>query len=80
LVSTLHVRNVPEPIYRALHRRAKERRSSVSAETIRLLDRALRVDRLGVPELIDEIERTRPVLRGGAPSPAALIRTDRTRR
>jgi len=39
-VSTLHVRNVPEPIHRALRKRARERGSSVSAETIRLLGRA----------------------------------------
>jgi plasmid stability protein len=79
-MSTLHVRNVPEPIYRALHRRAKERGSSVSAETIRLLGRALRVDRPGVRELLDQIERTRPVARKGAPGAAELIREDRDRR
>src|SRR2546429_1522257 len=42
---TLYVRRVPTPIYRALERRARERGSSVSAETIRLLGRALRADR-----------------------------------
>ena len=76
----LHVRNVPEPIYRALRERAAERRSSVSAETIRLLGRALRVDRPGVRELLDEIERTRPVVGRNAPSAADLVREDRDRR
>jgi hypothetical protein len=79
-VSTLHVRNVPALIYRALRRRAKERRSSVSAETIRLLGRALRADRPGVRELLEEIERTRPQARAGAPAAAALVRADRERR
>jgi plasmid stability protein len=79
-VSTLHVRNVPEPIHRALRKRARERRSSVSAETIRLLGRALRVDRPGIRELLDTIERTRPLARKGAPAAADLIREDRDRR
>ena len=79
-VSTLHVRNVPEPIYKALRQRARERGSSVSAETIRLLGRALRVDRPGLRELLDEIERARPVARKGSPAAADLVREDRDRR
>ena len=79
-MSTLHVRNVPDDIYEALRRRAAERRSSVAAETIRLLGRALHVDRPGVRELLEEIERTRPVARKGAPAAAELIREDRDRR
>ena len=76
-VSTLHVRNVPEPIHRALRKRARERGSSVSAETIRLLGRALRVDRPGIRELLDEIERARPVARKGTLAAADLVREDR---
>lgn len=79
-MSTLHVRNVPDDLYEALRRRAVERRSSVAAETIRLLGRALRVDRPGVRELLEEIERTRPVARKRTPSAADLIRADRDRR
>jgi plasmid stability protein len=79
-MSTLHVRNVPPPVYRALQKRARERQSSVSAETIRLLERALRIDRTGVRELLESIERTRPRARGRAPSAAALIRQERNRR
>jgi plasmid stability protein len=79
-MSTLHVRNVPPIIYRALRKRAKERRSTVSAETIRLLDRALEADRPGVRALLAAIERTRPVARRGTPSAAELIRGDRDRR
>jgi len=79
-MSTLHVRNVPPTLYRALRKRAKERRSTVSAETIRLLDRALETDRPGVRALLAAIEKTRPVARRGAPSAAELIRGDRDRR
>jgi len=79
-MSTLHVRNVPTSIYRALQKRAKERRSTVSAETIRLLSRALETDRPGVRALLARIEKTRPLARRGAPSAAELIREDRDRR
>ena len=79
-MSTLHVRNVPPEIYASLRRRARERKSSISVETIRLLARALRVDRPGVRELLEEIESDRPVARRRTPSAAALIREDRTRR
>lgn len=80
LMSIRRVRNVPPPVYRALRKRAKERHSSVSAETIRLLERALRIDRTGIRELLESIERTRPRIRGRAPAAAALIRRARDRR
>jgi plasmid stability protein len=77
---TLHVRNVPEELYTSLRRRARERKTSISQETLRLLARALRTDRAGVRELFDEIESDRPVARRGTPAAAVLIRDDRERR
>lgn len=79
-MATLHVRNVPDRTYEALRERAKERRSSISAEAIRLIERGLRTDRLGVDELLARIEATRVRARPGAPSAAELIRQDRDAR
>lgn len=79
-MATLHVRNVPGPTYEALRERAAERRTSISAEAIRLIERALRTDRVRVIELLAQIEATRVRARPGAPSAADLIRQDRDER
>lgn len=79
-MATLHVRGVPDELYEPIQRRARERRTSISKETILLLTQALRVDRPGIRELLDEIEATRPVVRRASPSAAALIREARERR
>lgn len=79
-MAVLHVRNVPEQTYEALRERASERRTSISAEAIRLIERGLRTDRLGVEQLLARIEAARPVARPGAPSAAELIRQDRDAR
>jgi plasmid stability protein len=78
-MNTLHVRNVPSEVYEALRERAAERDSSISAETVRLLKRALRTDRLGLRQLFDSIEAVRPSVKR-APSVAELIREDRDTR
>ena len=77
---TLHVRGVPEDLYKALERRARERESSITAETIRLLRRALAFERPGQARLIEAIRTSREPVKRGAPSSAALIREDRDRR
>jgi hypothetical protein len=79
-MATLYVREVPPEVYESLQRRARERRTSIAKETVRLLAQALRVDRPGVRELIEAIERDRPVARPGTPSAAELIREDRQNR
>jgi len=76
-MATLHVRDVPDETYEALRERAAERRTSISAEAIRLLERALRTDRAKVNELLAEIEATRVEAEPNAPSAADLIRQDR---
>jgi plasmid stability protein len=77
---TLHVRNVPPALYASLRQCAAQRKASIASETIRLLERALRIDKPAVRELLDEINADRPVARRGTPAAAALIREGRTRR
>lgn len=79
-MATLHVRNVPKETYEALRRLALERRSTIGAEAIRLLGRALKNDSARVRVLLDEIEARRPVARRGSPAAAELIRRDRDAR
>jgi len=74
---TLHVRELPEETYEALRRLAAERGSSMNAEAIRLLRRALRTDTATIRALLDQIESRRPVPQRRAPAPATLIRRDR---
>jgi len=79
-MATLHVRNVPDDTYEALRRRALERRSSIGAEVIRLLQRGLKTDPAGLAALLDDIEARRPVPSRRVPGAAALIRRDRNAR
>jgi plasmid stability protein len=76
-MATLHIRDVPAEMYAALRRLAAERGSSMNAEAIRLLGRALRTDTTAVRALLDQIASHRPVRRRRVPPPAALIRRDR---
>jgi plasmid stability protein len=75
-MSTLHVRNVPSEVYEALRERAEGRNSSISAETVRLLKRAIRTDKLRIREIFDSIEKSRPAAQK-AVSVAQLISEDR---
>lgn len=70
---------MPEDLYRALSDRARERDTSVTAETIRLLRRALSLDRPGQAAILEAIRQDRRRLLAGAPSAAQLIRQDRGR-
>jgi len=78
-MATLHVRGVPDDLFEALARSAEERNSSVTAEAIRLLRRALEFEQPGQAELLEEIIGRRPRLPQGAPSAVELIREDRDR-
>jgi plasmid stability protein len=79
-MSTLHVRNIPGDVYDALRERAEANNSSISSETIRLLKRALRTDKIGLRELFDNIEGDRPVAKTRTRDIAELIREDRNTR
>lgn len=76
-MATLHVRGVPEELYKALQERASEAGSSITAETIRLLRRALALERPGQAALLDAIRSERQNVVPGTPSSAELIREDR---
>lgn len=76
-MATLHIRGVPEDLYGALAERARERETSLTAETIRLLRKALALDRPGQAAIIEAILHDRRRLPVGAPSAAELIREDR---
>ena len=78
-MAVLHVRGVPDDLYKMLEKRARERNSSITAETIRLLTRALAIERPGQARLIEAIRADREPIKAGGPSPDALIRADRER-
>ena len=74
-MSTLFVRNLPDDVHEAMRELARQRQSSVNAETIRLLKRALRLESRNLDVLFDDIEAHRPKPRGrSVPSASALIR------
>jgi plasmid stability protein len=78
---TLHVRNVPEPIYDRLRQRAQERQRSISAEVIRLLDIALEESDNDQAQILERINRRRffnPAA-ANAPDSTTLLRQDRER-
>jgi len=76
-MSVLYVREVPDELYGALRRRARERRTSISREAIRLLQSALRTDDPALADLLLEVESHRPRTPRGTPPAAELIRADR---
>lgn len=76
---TLHVRGVPEDIYESLVARARERDTSITSETIRLLRGALALDRIGQNQVLEAILAAREVRPEGSPTSAELIREDRDR-
>lgn len=78
-MAILHVRGVPEELYGDLTAMAQERGSSITAEAIRLLRKALALERPGQARLIDEIMAAREPRRDDAISSAELIREDRNR-
>jgi plasmid stability protein len=81
-MATLHVRGVPDDLYEELTDHARDHGTSVTKEAIRLLRRALDLERRarGHKDLIDAIIADRPSPRPGSPSGAELIREDRDTR
>ena len=84
-MAILHVRNVPEDLYRQLQEQAETERRSLSAEVVILLQRAMAQPRAYSPaahaDLLQQIARDRESLavRGGFPDSVADIRADRER-
>lgn len=83
-MATLYVENVPDDLYEALRRRAKQRRSSIAAEVIK----ALKVTIPTAAELrrrhefykkVLEYQSQAPLTPGPFPSAEEMIREDRER-
>jgi hypothetical protein len=81
---TLYVENVPRELYEALRKRAKERRRSISAEVLALLEENIptAADLKARQEFVQRVERMRTrkrLVAGPFPSTEEMIREDRER-
>ncbi|HET7206447.1 MAG TPA: hypothetical protein VFI95_07690 [Terriglobales bacterium] len=83
-MATLHVENVPDDLYKALRKRAKERGNSISTEVISLLreevptEEELRARRRYF-EQMERLRSTKPQGTGPFPTLEEMIREDRER-
>lgn len=82
-MATLHVRNVPDRIYKRIHRLAEQENRSVTAEVIQLLSQGLQVReaRRNASAVLERIRlRARKIeLPSGWTDSIELIREDRSR-
>jgi plasmid stability protein len=82
-MATLHVRNVPEKLYKRIQKLAEEENRSVTAEVIQLLSQGLlaRESRRGAAVVIERIRQRaqKRVLPRSWVDSAVLIREDRSR-
>lgn len=83
-MATLYVENVPEELYNALRRRAREKRKSIAAEVLGLLEENLVTDAelRSRQQFLRQIQRLRsrpPASRGRFPSTEEMQREDRAR-
>jgi antitoxin FitA len=82
-MATLHVRNVPEKLYKRIQKLAEDENRSVTAEVIQLLSQGLqaREARRGAAAVIERIrQRAQKVeLPRGWKDSAELLREDRSR-
>jgi plasmid stability protein len=82
-MATLHVRNVPDKLYKRIYKLAEAENRSVTAEVIRLLSQGVqaREARRGVADVIDRIRRRaqKVELPRSWTDSAELIREDRSR-
>ena len=83
-MATLYVENVPDELYEALRTRAKQRRRSMAAEVLALLEEnvATPAELKARRQLVEKLRRLRatPVASDGQfPSTEAMQREDRSR-
>jgi plasmid stability protein len=80
-MATLHVRNIPDKLYKRIHKLAEAENRSVMAEVIRLLTQSVQAHeaRRGVADVIDRIRRwaQKVELPRGWTESVELIREDR---
>jgi plasmid stability protein len=81
-VPTLHIRNVPEEIYRGLRERADDRGTSMNAEAIAILAEGVRWQRRSWDEVMASIEENAKRIGFGPdwPAPEDVIREARDSR
>lgn len=83
-MATLYVENVPDEIYKALRKRARENRKSMAAEVIALLKQFIPTEEemKRRHKAFDELAKLRampPLTPGPFPSAEEMIREDRER-
>jgi len=82
-MATLHVRNVPDPLYKQLQKLAGKKSRSLGAEVVTLLDRAVREEAAtyNVEEVFKDIARRRSKMKRTPPGfdSVTLLREDRDR-
>lgn len=83
-MATLYVENVPDDLYKALKKRAKDNRSSVAAEVIVLLTQNIPTadelhSRREFAKRMRELSSKQPPTPGPFPSAEEMIREDRER-
>jgi plasmid stability protein len=83
-MATLYVENVPEDLYKALRKRAKENRKSIAAEVLALLEENVPTDlelkrRRKVFEDLRKLWGTTPPTPGPFLSTEQMVREDRER-
>jgi plasmid stability protein len=81
---TLYVENVPEDLYEALRARARERRTSIAAEVLSLLEKDVPTAkelarRRESFERVLQIAARKPPRPGPRPSAEEMVREDRDR-
>lgn len=83
-MATLYVENVPDDVYQALRKKARERRSSIAAEIINLLrqryptEAELKKRREAFRQLT-KLREASPLVPGPFPSAEEMVREDRER-
>lgn len=79
----LHVRNVPEPLYREIKKLAEEESRSFNSEVVHLLGHAVHEEHAGYAQkkLLESIHKRRlkKKLKPGTPDSVTLLREDRAR-
>jgi len=80
-MNTLHVRSVPDALYKRLQQLASSRNRSLSAQVITILAEAVEIEerRKGQAKILASIQRRRFKAPKNAPSTLELLREDRTR-
>jgi plasmid stability protein len=81
---TLYVENVPEDLYEALRARARERRTSIAAEVLSLLEKDVPTPkelarRRALVDRILRLPSRKPLKPGPHPSSEEMLREDRAR-